>query len=164
MTGRAKWDAWNAAGKKYVNVQEAEARYMEMAKEHGWNEQAIEQSGQGKPEGLSRGKVETNEEDIWDSEEASARQSGSSGGLGFSVSTMAHTKEASEKTLHGFAVENDMKGIEDLLSIVPDLNLNELDEHVSMTCSNLGLEQVVEWFKRGIRHYILRRIEGIQTL
>jgi hypothetical protein len=45
---------------------------------------------------------------------------------------MAGAKEASEKTLHGFAVDNDVRGIEDLLIIVPDLNLNEMDEYVSL--------------------------------
>lgn len=127
MTGRAKWDAWSTTGKKYSDVQNAEARYIELAKELGWDE--TEQPLPNKSE-ANKGKGKSNEGeegDIWDSEEESS--TGGSGGLGPSVSTMAHTKEASEKTLHGFAVENDVKGIEDLLAIVPDLDLNEVDEH-----------------------------------
>ncbi|KAJ3574077.1 hypothetical protein NP233_g2005 [Leucocoprinus birnbaumii] len=127
MTGRAKWDAWNATGKKYPDEQSAETRYLEMAKELGWNE--TEQPSSSKPEASKgKGKSDEGEEgDIWDSEEESSSRSG--GGLGFAVSTMSHTKEKSERTLHGFAVENDVKGIEELLSLVPDLDLNEVDEH-----------------------------------
>lgn len=130
MTGRAKWDAWNTAGKKYTDGRGAEARYLEIAKGLGWNEadawpdKREANKGKGKsPEG--------EDGDVWDSDDENTKSGG--GGLGPSVSTMAHSKEASEQTLHGFAVENNVKGIEDLLALVPDLNLNELDEHVSMT-------------------------------
>jgi hypothetical protein len=44
---------------------------------------------------------------------------------------MARPQDTSENTLHGFAVENDVKGIEDLLAIDPNMDLNLLDEHVS---------------------------------
>ncbi|KAF9455129.1 ankyrin [Macrolepiota fuliginosa MF-IS2] len=123
MTGRAKWDAWNAAGKAYTQAQDAETRYLEIAKELGWDEQAAVSKQHEAPSTTN----EDEDGDIWDSEEDVSSQGG--GGLGCAVSTMAYTKEESEKTLHGFAVENNLKGIEDLLSLVPDLNLDELDEH-----------------------------------
>ncbi|KXN83651.1 Acyl-CoA-binding domain-containing protein 2 [Leucoagaricus sp. SymC.cos] len=128
ITGRAKWDAWNAAGKKYSDVHEAESRYLEIAKGLGWDETQrplLTKSGKGKGKG---GSIEGEEGDIWDSEDDSSAPQKSSGGLGLSVSTMARTEETSEQTLHGFAVDNDAKGLEDLLAVAPDLNLNELDE------------------------------------
>jgi hypothetical protein len=129
MTGRAKWDAWSTAGKKYSDSQDAEMRYLEIANKLGWNETDALPSKRKTNKG--KGKINGGEDvDIWDSEDESSRSGG--GGLGLSVSTMAHSKEASEQTLHGFAVENNVKGIEDLLALVPDLDLNELDEHVSI--------------------------------
>ncbi|XP_006454696.1 hypothetical protein AGABI2DRAFT_182670 [Agaricus bisporus var. bisporus H97] len=132
MTGRAKWDAWNAAGQKYVDAQEAELRYLQMAKELGWDETKIDQSVKNDSK-KGKGKVRAGEEgddDIWDSDSDSGDSTTkSNSGLGLTVSTMAGAKEASEKTLHGFAVDNDVRGIEDLLKIVPNLNLNEMDEY-----------------------------------
>lgn len=139
MTGRAKWDAWNKAGQKYVDAQEAETRYLQLAKELGWDETKIDTPVNDLSEDPRKGKGKTREggegdDDIWDSEdESSATKSRNKReGLGLTVSTMAGAKEASEKTLHGFAVDNDVRGIEDLLIIVPDLNLNEMDEYVSL--------------------------------
>lgn len=91
---------------------------------------------------------EDEEGGIWDPEEDASRQGGS--GFGGSVSTMAHTKEESEKTLHGFAVENDVKGIQELLAMVPDLDLNELDEHVSR---NFVIEIFVLMLKPFLKGY-----------
>ena len=50
------------------------------------------------------------------------------------MSTLAYTKEASERSVHGFAVENKTREIEELLAGAPDLDLNGLDEHVSISC------------------------------
>jgi hypothetical protein len=139
MTGRAKWDAWNAAGQKYVDAQEAETRYLQMAKELGWDETKVDPSVNNISEDSNKGKGKTSEEgegddDIWDSSEdddSTTKSNHKREGLGLTVSTMAGAREASEKTLHGFAVDNDVRGLEDLLITVPNLNLNEMDEYVS---------------------------------
>ena len=129
ITGRAKWDAWSRIGKEYSDVECAEARYLELAKELGWDgteQSSVPEANKGK------GKAsEGDDEAIWDSEESSSKVSG---GLGFSVSTLAYTKEASERSVHGFAVEDKTREIEELLARAPDLDLNGLDEHVGISC------------------------------
>lgn len=165
MTGRAKWDAWDGARKKY-SAQEAEARYLDIAKELGWNENETSQkqiqseaSIKGKAKEVQKGEAEGEEGDIWDSEEDAANANGG-GGLRGSVSTMAYTKEESEKTLHGFAVENDVEGIEELMRIVPDLDLNEVDEHVS-AMRVVPCLLLTDTCKRGIHHFTLQQTEDI---
>jgi len=125
VTGRAKWDAWSRIGREYPDTECAEARYLELAKELGWDGTQQPRLSETNKE---RGKtIDKDDEDIWDSEESFSKVGG---GLGFSVSTMAHTKEASERSVHGFAVENETREIEELLAQTPDLDLNKLDEHV----------------------------------
>jgi len=125
VTGRAKWDAWSRIGREYPDTDCAEARYLELAKELGWD--GVQQPHISKTN-KEKGKIsDKGDEDIWDSEESFSKVGG---GFGFSVSTMAHTKEASERSVHGFAVENETREIEELLAQTPDLDLNKLDEYV----------------------------------
>lgn len=125
ITGRAKWDAWNRIGREYPDTECAEVRYLELAKELGWDgteQPRLSETNKEKGKASEKG-----DEDIWDLGESFSKVGG---GLGFSVSTMAHTKEASERSVHGFAVENETREIEELLAQAPDFDLNKLDEHV----------------------------------
>ncbi|KAF8870517.1 hypothetical protein CPB84DRAFT_1726985 [Gymnopilus junonius] len=119
MTGRAKWDAWSAAGKKFEHPQDAEKSYLEMACSLGWT-----------PSAAVEGNVESNstaEDDIWDKDEVPP--SAGSGGMGNAVSTMAPGPEVIDKTIHGLALSNDVPGLNTLLDKNPDTNLNVLDEY-----------------------------------
>lgn len=124
LTGRAKWDAWNAAGEKYEKGRDAESRYIEIARTLGWTE--------GAPE--ARPVVDTAaNDDIWDDvvdEGASGSRSGG-GGMGLSVSTMPVPPKVDDRTIHGLAVSNDFAGLTALLVQHPETDLNELDEFVS---------------------------------
>lgn len=124
MTGRAKWDAWKSAGDTYKNGADTEKRYLEIARDLGWTEGAINQ-----PQAAPEGEGEIN----WDDENVSEQSSGERSGLGPSVSTMLKAendeKPDSDKTVHDFAVSGDIEKLETLLKDNPQLNLDELDEN-----------------------------------
>ncbi|KAJ6519726.1 ankyrin repeat-containing domain protein [Mycena sanguinolenta] len=115
FAGRAKWDAWTAAGNTYTGKLEAESRYLEIARSLGWTESAV------LPEG-------TKSEDIWDSDSNKPR--GESSGFGTSVSAMARPEDDNESdtSLHGLAVSNNLQGLVSLLQDQPNVNLDVRDE------------------------------------
>ncbi|KAF5385254.1 hypothetical protein D9615_001450 [Tricholomella constricta] len=137
MTGRAKWDAWNSVGKKYTAGQEAETRYLEIARSLGWSEETvIEQQpvvGQSDPDS------------IWDDDS----QGGGSGGMGGSVSAMAPPEQEADGSVHGLAVSNDVAGLTELLEKYPETDINGLDEfgytplHLACDRGNLPTVQVL---------------------
>ncbi|KAK0464919.1 acyl CoA binding protein-domain-containing protein [Desarmillaria tabescens] len=89
MTGRAKWDAWNASGKKWPTAEQAEARYLELA-----------QTSLKPP----KAEPKPDDDDIWD-DDSTAPKSGQ--GLGVAVSSMAGPVEVvGDDDLHGLAVSN----------------------------------------------------------
>ncbi|KAF8971483.1 hypothetical protein BDZ97DRAFT_1786738, partial [Flammula alnicola] len=93
MTGRAKWDAWAAVGKKYEQANEVEQRYLEIARSLGWTELA---EVQPKKESKS-----STDEDIWDSDNGSSSggsSRGDGGGLGVSVSSIAPPPKVLDNT------------------------------------------------------------------
>jgi acyl-CoA-binding protein len=125
MTGRAKWDAWNMAGKTYVSGTDAEIRYLDIARDLGWSEGTA----------LVITEKQENEqrdgEDIWDKDEdGGSNGSGGVGGMGNTVSTMAPPPEEIDGSIHGLAVSNDAVGITLFLEKYPDTDLNERDEFV----------------------------------
>ncbi|KAF7347913.1 hypothetical protein MVEN_01549200 [Mycena venus] len=126
FTGRAKWDAWTAAGNTYSTKADAERRYLEIAQSLGWTEGA-----EVVPE------TTTKSEDFWDSDEDNddatkqtkpANTSGESGGFGTSVSAMARPEDERDGSLHGLAVSNDIQGLVSLLQEDRNVNLNARDE------------------------------------
>lgn len=123
MTGRAKWDAWAAVGKKYERPEEVEQRYLEIARTLGWTEQAIVPA-KGEPE------TPSTDEDIWDKDEVSRGSSGG-GGLAVSVSSMAAPPKVIDNSIHGMALSNDITGLKEILEAHPETDLNVLDEFVS---------------------------------
>ncbi|TFK41261.1 hypothetical protein BDQ12DRAFT_432381 [Crucibulum laeve] len=118
MTGRAKWDAWSAADKKYEKEQDAEIRYLEIARSLGWTEGTAPTA-----------KPQTQEEEEIDWDDGVPAKSGTGGGgMGLSVSSMAPPKTEIDKSIHGLAVSNDVPGLTTLLELSPDTDLNALDE------------------------------------
>ncbi|KAI5898445.1 ankyrin [Schizophyllum commune H4-8] len=126
MTGRAKWDAWAEWGKKYPTTGVAEARYIERAKELGWDGAAPQPTQKSEK---AKGKEARKDEDnIWDDsdDEASAKKGG---GLGVNVSRMAAPEGEVEENLHGYAVANDAGRIAAYLDAHPGKGVDAKDEY-----------------------------------
>jgi len=128
MTGRAKWDAWSNTGKKYSNMEQAEGRYIEIAKSLGW------------VEGIPIEDEDTDEVDLDalddddDDGEPEVKQKGSrsnasdSGGLGPAVSKAQPPVPVEDHSTHGFAIDNDIAGLTALLEKNMNVDLNARDE------------------------------------
>jgi acyl-CoA-binding protein len=125
FAGRAKWDAWKAAGQQYANqAPEVEERYLQIATELGWKERAAEVA---LPDHKSTDKAE---EDIWDKEGETNNKSGGIG-LGNSVSTVSTAEEVREEgTLHHYAVSGNTEGLREFLQSRPGVGLDDKDEYV----------------------------------
>jgi hypothetical protein len=121
MTGRAKWDAWAAAGKKYQDAQEAEERYLEIAQTLGWAGSTAEIQVENAPSSSTG-----------DSDTLEASNSGG-GGMGLSVSVLMPPSPSSaiDKSIHGLALSNDVSGLTTLLEQCPETDLDAVDEYVS---------------------------------
>ncbi|KAJ7932493.1 ankyrin repeat-containing domain protein [Mycena leptocephala] len=121
FTGRAKWDAWTAAGNTYSTKADAEIRYLEIAQSLGWTEGVV----------LPETTTASQSENIWDSDDdvkEPTKRSGETGGFGSSVSSMARPEDESDASLHGLAISNDLQGLVSLLQEDPDVNLDARDD------------------------------------
>jgi hypothetical protein len=128
MTGRAKWDAWAAAGKQYQDPQDAEKRYLEIAQTLGWAGSTTEIQVQNVPSSSTdQGSWDDNDDS--DTPEASTSNEG---GMGLSVSVMMPpSPSAIDTSIHGLALSNDVSGLTTLLEQFPETNLDAVDEFVS---------------------------------
>ena len=121
MTGRAKWDAWAAAGKQYQDAQEAEKRYLEIAQTLGWAGSTTEIQVENVPSSSTG-----------DSDTPEASNSGGSG-MGLFVSVLMPPPSSTiDKSIHGLALSNDVSGLTTLLEQHPETDLDALDEYVSL--------------------------------
>lgn len=137
FAGRAKWDAWSAAGKSYANqLEEAERRYLDIARELGWKEGDGEEA---KAKKAQTSQPEGDDDDIWDKDDA-PKKSGGSGGMGNVVSTMAAVEETEQEkeTLHSLARIGNVEGFKEFLASHPGTDVNAKDENVSKrkTCTS----------------------------
>ncbi|EPQ61397.1 hypothetical protein GLOTRDRAFT_17904, partial [Gloeophyllum trabeum ATCC 11539] len=129
FTGRAKWDAWSQTGKKYGDrKEEAEKRYIEIARSLGWNEDASTSAAQDKAR--SKGSdvdVDDIDWDVSDEEDDSAR---GKSGMGAVVSTAGPPAIDGEQsnTIHAFALAGDTEKLQQFLSTRPNLDVDEPDE------------------------------------
>jgi len=147
MTGRAKWDVWNAAGKAYQdNYAQAEKKYLEIAKALGWSE-GFTAGSLSKPE-----QKDDHLDDIWDDSEGDSGSSGGgSGGMGVSVSRVVADEPSLDEeeggSLHGLTLANDVPAMLSYLMNHPDADINGLDQHgytpLHLACDR-GNVQVVE--------------------
>jgi Ankyrin repeat len=134
MTGRAKWDAWSSAGKTFVQREDAERRYLEIARSLGWAEDMVVQ----KP------RDEVTRSDSWEEDGSVllSSNSGAGGGMGGAVSVMLPPVQEPDESIHGFAISNDASALSALLEANPATNVDELDEFVSLglfhTCRLTG--------------------------
>jgi len=113
MTGRAKWDAWDAAGKKYSGGTGAESRYLEIARDLGWQP------------GVSSNKSKESDDE---SDSSSESGGGGSSGMGVVVSSMAAPETETDSSTHGLAIAGDADKLETLISLDKDIDLNALDD------------------------------------
>jgi Acyl CoA binding protein len=125
MTGRAKWDAWAAAGKQYQDAQEAEKRYLEIAQTLGWAGSTTEIQVENVPSSSFTGDSNTTPD--------ASNSGGGGGGMGLSVSVMMPPPPSSaiDKSIHGLALSNDISGLTTLLKQCPETDLDVVDEYVS---------------------------------
>jgi Ankyrin repeat len=124
MTGRAKWDAWSSAGRTFVQREDAERRYLEIARNLGWAEDIVVQEPKDQVTLL-----DTWEED--DGLKSSSNPGAGSRGMGGAVSAMLPPVQEADESIHGFAISNDASALSTLLETNPATNVNELDEFVS---------------------------------
>ncbi len=124
MAKRAKWDAWKNTGNKYSNPGEAEARYIEIAKNLGWIE------------GITIDHEDADEIDLNAlDDEPEVKEKGNtsnisdSGGLGPKVSKAQPPVSVEDHSIHGLAIDNNVAGLTALLNL--NVNLNARDEFVS---------------------------------
>ena len=125
MSGRAKWDAWNSASKKYASVDDAENRYIDIAKSLGWV--------QGTATETSSPTEHSDPGDIWDDDSQTTQGGHASGGMGGTVSTMMVSAADVDESLHGFAVSNDITALSELFQIHPEMDVNQFDEFVRLS-------------------------------
>ncbi|KAJ7786214.1 ankyrin repeat-containing domain protein [Mycena metata] len=119
FTGRAKWDAWAAAGNTYSSKADAESRYLEIARSLGWKEGAVAET------------APSEDENIWDSDDDTTKPSKGSGepaGLGNSVSSMARPEAERDASLHGLAVSNQLQELVSLVQDEPSVDINARDD------------------------------------
>lgn len=128
MTGRAKWDAWNLAGKTYARPQDAEKKYLELARSLGWSgtTQVIQTVDKRKEE---------NEEIQWDVDDAPSSREKGADGMGLGVSSIEAPDEIEDSSIHGLSVSDDVLGLTALLNQDPNVDVNELDEFVGSSGS-----------------------------
>jgi acyl-CoA-binding protein len=135
FTGRAKWDAWTAAGNTYSTKADAESRYLEIAQSLGWSEGVV----------LPETTTASQSENIWDSDDdvkEPTKRSGETGGFGSSVSSMARPEDESDASLHGLAISNDLQGLVSLLQEDPDVNLDARDDFVCIQCLSFAYSNI----------------------
>ncbi|KDR84884.1 hypothetical protein GALMADRAFT_298243 [Galerina marginata CBS 339.88] len=145
MTGRAKWDAWTAAGKKYEGPEDAERRYLEIARSLGWTELA-KMEVKVKPESSTDA-----DDSIWDNDDTPRPAGG--GGLGTAVSSMAAPPKITDNSIHGLALSSDISGLTMLLENTPETDLNALDEFgyapIHLACDRGNVDIVKFLLARG---------------
>lgn len=138
-TGSAKWDSWDGIGKKYDGrPQDVELRYIEIARELGYEESlkpSSSQSGGGEVEESPSFEDDIDLDHLDDEVDDRPRQSGkAAGGMGISVSALAD-RSADEDldpdhSIHGLARSGNVEELAKLL--VPGVNINAPNEDVRL--------------------------------
>ncbi|TEB35145.1 ankyrin [Coprinellus micaceus] len=148
MAGRAKWDAWAGMEGKYGKEQaEAEKRYVEVAKEFGWDEAVAAPQ----PSASSSRAAQSEEEEInFDSDEEDWRKrpqrpkgDGSGGG----------PKTANDASIHGLTVSGDVARLKSLFELNSNLDINEKDQYgytpLHLACDRGHLDVVKLLLEKG---------------
>lgn len=137
-TGRAKWDAWSTTAQTYGDrAADAESRYIAIARDLGWNEDVASQEHIWD----SDSEKDLGEDGIWqsDSEAAQSSRGGGDEGMGNIVSTMVtHEGEEGQRVISVLAISGTAEDMLSYLNKNPEVDVNEADENVSVSCPCLG--------------------------
>lgn len=160
MTGRAKWDAWANTGKTYTNASEAEERYLQLAKDLGWEERGHPTADGAVDTPVSTSNQKEGEESIWDDDTVSKKRDG--GGLGNKVSTVAMEDEGERKegTLHSLVLSGNRRHVEELFDFSDEIDVDQLDDNVRDSF-RLNYDQALKQGYRVTRLFIWLRTEAI---
>jgi len=154
MTGRAKWDAWRSAGNAFAQSEDAEHRYLELARNLGWAEDTV---------AVQEPKDKITLSDTWEEGDnlGSFNSPGAgSGGMGGAVSAMLPLVQEPDESIHGFAISNNASALSTLLKDDPATDVNELDEFVSSVLFRVSRSQV----HRDTHPFISHATEGTLLL
>ncbi|TFK92764.1 ankyrin [Polyporus arcularius HHB13444] len=159
FAGKAKWEAWQTAGKTYQDrPADAEERYLEIARSLGWSEGKAGEPAPLKP----KESVEGGEEDIWDKsdDEGEARKpKGEGGAMGRVTSTLAmEDDEGSSSALSNLAIAGNVPAVLEYFQGHPDADVNAVDENgytpLHLAADRGHLEVVDILLKRGANRHI----------
>lgn len=133
MKGKAKWGAWENAGKHYQRPGDAESKYIAIAKDLGWNELQPNSIPAPPPTRAKPSGEGEEEEDIWD-ENPAPRQAGAGQGLGVGVSVVSRTDEGATGSeggsgIHSLILDGDATKLKEFIESNPGLDPNVADEY-----------------------------------
>jgi len=144
LTGKAKWDAWNDVSKRFANgsgPEEAEKRYITIARSLGWREGAAmtqkPDSDNSEAEGQLKGVG-----------------SGDGGGMGIAVSKISPPEddEDDKDSIHAAAISGNVSKLTSLLKKNFHINVNQRDDY-GYTALHLGCDRGnVEIVKLLLKH------------
>jgi len=148
MTGRAKWDAWDAAGKQYKDSREAEKRYLEIARTLGWAGSTTSPENQ-----VPSAPSPSTSEGGWDDDSDSNASKSGGDGMGLSVSIMKPPPSTIDKSIHGLALSNDVSGLTSLLEEYPRTDLDAVDKFgytpLHLACDRGNIDMVKFLLSKG---------------
>jgi hypothetical protein len=133
MTGRYKWDAWAAVGKKYHDSVDAEARYLEIARSLGWTPSSSTVDTQA-DNNVPISQESNTEDTLWDKDDEGTKVKGGGGGMGVRVSAMRppSPEESSAQSLHSLVQGGNSDAISAFLKAHPQTDVNGKDENVRL--------------------------------
>ncbi|KAL6310074.1 acyl CoA binding protein-domain-containing protein [Sparassis latifolia] len=141
FTGRAKWDAWRSIGQKYGDREnEAEERYLAIARGLGWSEDAT----------VEQPSTSQEEEDIWDDESVEASRQSGGLSMGNSVSVMAQPEdENSPDAVSNIAISGTAEDMESFLRANTSFKVDTKDVngytplHLACDRGNIGVADIL---------------------
>ncbi|KAG9047917.1 hypothetical protein FS842_000532 [Serendipita sp. 407] len=153
MTGRAKWDAWDKAGKEYSQVDTGtlQEKYLDRCKELGWVPSASTTTLNKQVEPTRVALQEENLDSIdWDApDDQLGGQKRSDKSMGKNVSVLQEEDvEIDPKTPHGLAILGDEGRLETLLQL-GGVDINQRDEfgytalHLAADRGNVGVVKLL---------------------
>jgi len=132
LTGRAKWDAWDAAAKNYGGndgQSRAERHYIEIAEELGFkkpNALVVDRASTSRSKDTDSDDVDL---DRLDEDEPGQTTANVPSGFGGGVSSMSHTDPTprNAQSLHEFALEGNCEALRNFCSKNPDIDIDARD-------------------------------------
>lgn len=136
MTGRAKWDAWARLSKELENepMEAVQQKYLDQCSKLGWIWKG--EASNSEPPITSSMTDESDAPIDWDAPYEPTNDAHRHNGtlMGNAVSVLeTPSEDIDTTTLHGLCIVGDVGKLRTLLDLNPDININEIDEFVSLT-------------------------------